>query len=150
MDVPAPAPPRADVFTRHFRHSRRHRIIVCVECRTAVVPEHAAAHLARNHSRTTKEERRHVQRYADGLEDIAREVSDVRFPGPDDPPYGEIAVQYGGLRCAGGDTDGRRCRYTVSTVRKIQGHCQEVHGWRNEQKRGRNVKRKRVQTANRM
>jgi hypothetical protein len=92
MDVPVPTPPRADVFTRYFRHSRRHRIIVCVECRTAVVPKHAAAHLTRNHGRTTKEERGHVQRYADGLEDIAREVSDVRFPGPDDPPYGEIAV----------------------------------------------------------
>ena len=91
-----------------------------------------------------------MQRYVDGLEDVAREVSDVRFPGPDDPPYGEIAVQYGGLRCAGRDPDGRQCRYVVSTVRKIQSHCQEVHGWRNEQKRGGNVKQKRVQTANRM
>ena len=91
-----------------------------------------------------------MQRYVDGLEDVAREVSDVRFPGPDDPPYGEIAVQYGGLRCAGRDPDGRQCRYVVSTVRKIQSHYQEVHGWRNEQKRGGNVKQKRVQTANRM
>ena len=138
------------MFARYFRHSRQHRIIVCVECRIAVVPKHAAAHLARNHDRTTKEERRYIQQYADGLEDVACDVSDVRFPGPDDPPYGEIAVQYGGLRCAGRDTDGRRCRYVVSTVRKIQGHYQEVHGWRNEQKRGRNVKQKRVQTANRM
>jgi hypothetical protein len=73
----APAPPQADVFARCFRRSRQHRIIVCVQCRTAVVPKYAAAHLARDHGRTTKEERRHVQRYVDGLEDIAHSVSDV-------------------------------------------------------------------------
>jgi hypothetical protein len=47
-------------------------------------------------------------------------------------------------------TGGSVGRYVVSTVRKIKSHCQEVHGWQNEQKRGRNVKQKRVQTANRM
>jgi hypothetical protein len=48
--------------------------------------------LARNHDRTTKEERIGIQRHMDGLEDLAREVSDVRFPDPDDPPYGEIVL----------------------------------------------------------
>jgi hypothetical protein len=150
MDAPAPTPPGADVFTRHFRHSRRHRIIVCVGCRTAVVPKHAAAHLARNHNQTTKEERMHVQRYVDGLEDIAHNVSEIRFPGPDDPPYDGIAVRHDGLRCAGEGPDGRRCRYVVSTVRKIKAHCETTHGWRNEQRRGGNVKQKTAQPPNRM
>jgi hypothetical protein len=146
----APTPPQSDTFSRHFRHSRQHRIIVCVRCRTAVVPRHAAAHLARNHDRTTKEERRYIQRYVDDLEDVARDVSEVRFPGPDDPPYSGITVRYDGLRCAGEGVDRQRCRYVVSTVRKIKAHCETVHGWRNEQKRGGNVKRKRVQPPNRM
>jgi hypothetical protein len=42
--------------------------------------------LARGHSRTTKEERRYVQRYVDGLEDVAYSIPDVRFPGPEDLP----------------------------------------------------------------
>ena len=101
---------------------------------------HAAAHLARNHNRTTKEERRYVQQYVDGLENIAYDISDVRFPGPDDPPYGGITVRHGRLRCTGTDADGQQCSYVVSTTQKIQEHCRKAHGWRNEQRRGRNVK----------
>jgi hypothetical protein len=148
MDIPTP--PGGDAFTRFFRHLRQHQIIVCIECRIAIVPKHAAAHLARNHSRITKEEQRYVQRYVDGLEDVARDILDVRFPGPNDPPCGEIITQYGGLRCTGRDTDGRQCRHVVSTTQKIQEHCRKVHNWQNEQRRGGNVRRKRVQTANRM
>jgi hypothetical protein len=146
----APAVPEPGVFGGCFRYSRQYRVIVCVECRTAVVPEHAAAHLARNHDRTTKEERKRIQRYVDDLGDLARQVSDVRFPGPDDPPYGEIVVRYGGLWCLGRDTDGRRCGYVVESTQMIQAHCKAAHGWQNEQKRGGNMKKKRVQTANRM
>jgi hypothetical protein len=145
-----PVYPPANTFARYFRYSRRHRIIVCIECRIAVVPEYAAAHLARNHNRTTGEERRHIQRYVDGLGDLAREVLDVRFPDPDDPPCDEITVRYDGLRCMGRGADGGRCGYIVSAIQKIQEHCREVHGWRNEQRRGGNMKQKRVQTANRM
>jgi hypothetical protein len=150
MDTSAPTPPQADIFSRYFRHSRRHRIVVCVECRTAVVPKHAAAYLARNHGQTTKEERRRVQRYIDGLEDVAHDVSDVRFLGPEDAPYSEIPVRYGGLRCIGKDTDGRVCRYVVGSAQMIQAHCKAAHGWQNEQRRGGNVKRKSAQTVNRM
>jgi hypothetical protein len=35
-------------------------------------------------------------------------------------------------------------------MQKIQGHCREAHGWRNEQRRGGNVKRKKAQPPNRM
>jgi hypothetical protein len=148
MDVPVSA--QADVFARYFRRSRQHRIIVCIECRTAVVPKHAAAHLARGHSRTTKEERRYVQRYVDGLEDVAHSVPDVRFPGPEDPPYSGIAVRHDGLWCSATGQDGQRCRYVVGTMQKIQEHCREAHGWRNEQRRGGNVKQKKAQPPNRM
>jgi hypothetical protein len=33
-----------------------------------------------------------IQRYVDGLEDIAYDVSGVVFPAPEDPPYSMIAV----------------------------------------------------------
>jgi hypothetical protein len=142
--------PKDDIFTRLFRHSRQYRIITCVECRTAIVPGHAIAYLARNHSWITKEERRRVQRHVDSLGDLARSVLDVRFPGPDNPPYGEIPVKYGGLRCLAVGEDGRRCRYVVSTTRMIRAHCEAAHGWRNEQKRGGNVKQKKAQPPNRI
>ena len=83
------------------------------------MPKHTAAHLARNHDQTTKEQRANVQRYVDGLEDIAHDVSDVRFPGPDDPPYSKIPVRHGGLRCGGKGTDGRRCGYVVGSTQMI-------------------------------
>jgi hypothetical protein len=86
----------------------------------------------------------------DCLEDVARDVSEVRFPGPDDPPYGGIIVRYDGLRCVGEGVDGQRCGYTVSIVRKIKAHCETVYGWHNEQRRGGNVKQKKAQLPNRM
>ena len=94
MDTPTPTAPEADVFARYFRHLQQHRIVVCVECRTTIVLKHVTAHLARNHSRTTKRDRMDIQWYVDGLEDIAYDVSGVIFPGPEDPPYDMIAVQY--------------------------------------------------------
>jgi hypothetical protein len=126
MDVPTP--PKADVFARHFVYSQQHRIVTCTECRTAVVPKHAAAHLVRNYSRTTKQDRTDVQRHVDGLEDVARDVSDVRFPGPEDAPYSMIAVPQGGLRCLVTGEDGRRCGCVVRTVRMIKAHCEAAHG----------------------
>jgi hypothetical protein len=83
------------------------------------VPEYTAAYLARNHNRTTREERRYIQRYIDGLGDLAREVSDVRFPDPNDPPYDEIAVRYDSLRCIGRGADRGRYSYIVSAIQKI-------------------------------
>ena len=75
--------------------------------------------MARDYGRTTKEERRHVQRYIDGLEDIAYSVLDVRFPGPDDLPYSSIAVRYDGLRCSATGEDGQRYRHVVGMMQKI-------------------------------
>ena len=124
----APTPPQADVFARYFRHSRRHRIVVCAECCTAVVPKHAAAHLARNHDQTTKEQRANVQRYVDGLEDIAHDVSDVRFLGPDNLPYSEIPVRYGGLRYRGKGIDRRRYGYVIGSTQIIQAHYKVAYG----------------------
>jgi hypothetical protein len=72
---------------------------VCIECRIAIVPKHTTAYLARNYDQTTKEQQADIQQYVGGLEDIAHDVSDVRFLGPNDLPYSEILVQYGGLRC---------------------------------------------------
>jgi hypothetical protein len=146
----APAAPQANVFARYFRHLPRYYIVVCVKCRTAVIPKHAAAHLARNHDRITKEERICVQRYIDGLEDVARDVLDVRFPAPEDPPCGEIIVQYGGLRCLATGEDGRQCRHVVRTTRMIKAHCETAHGWRNEQRRGGNMRQKKAQPPNRI
>ena len=57
-----------------------------------MVLKYVAAHLARNHSRTTKHDQTDIQRYVDGLEDVAYDVSGVIFLGPKDPPYDMIVV----------------------------------------------------------
>jgi hypothetical protein len=67
-----------------------------------------------------EEQRRGVQRYVDGLEDVAYDVSDVIFLDPEDPPCSEIPVQYGVLRCKGKGLDGRRCGYVVGSAQMIQ------------------------------
>jgi hypothetical protein len=72
---------------RDFLHSLSFIILI-----TPSRLEYAATHLARNHNRITKEERIRVQRYINGLEDVAGNVLDVRFLAPEDPPYGEIVV----------------------------------------------------------
>jgi hypothetical protein len=92
------------------------------------VPKYTAMHLARNHDQITKEQQANVQQYVDGLEDIAYDVSDVRFLGPDNPPYSEILVRYGGLRCGGRGIDGRRYGYVVGSTQMIQAHYKVAHG----------------------
>ena len=94
----------------------------------AIVLKHTTAHLVRNHDRTTKEQQAGVQQYVDGLEDVAHNVSDVRFPDPEDPLYGDIPVQYGGLRYGGKGVDGQQCRYVVGSTQMIQAHYKAAHG----------------------
>jgi hypothetical protein len=69
-----------------------------------------------------------AQQYVDRLEDIACNVSDVRFLGPEDLLYSMIAVQHGGLQCSGTGEDGQRCRCVVRTVRMIKAHCEAAYG----------------------
>jgi hypothetical protein len=83
--------------------------------------------LARNHDRIKKDERICVQRYIDGLEDVACNVLDVRFPAPEDPPYIEIIVQYCGLRCLAIGEDGRQYRYIVRITRMIKAYCETAY-----------------------
>jgi hypothetical protein len=109
-----------------------------------VVPKHVAAHLVRNHSRTTKCNRTDIQRYVDGLEDIAYDVSGVIFPGPEDLLYDIIVVQYDGLQCLATEEDGRRYRRVMRTTRMIKAHCEAAYGWQNEQRRRSNVKQKKA------
>jgi hypothetical protein len=86
----------------------------------------------------------------DGLEDVAHDIGQVRFPAPEEPPYSGIPVQYNGFRCLGKGNDSQQCRHVVAVIQKMQEHCREVHGWKNEQRRGGNAKGKKTQTANRM
>jgi len=137
-------------FTRWFRHLPQYCIVICVNCRIAVVPDYIAAHLRRNHAGISKEEQREAQRYIDGLENVAWDISNIQFPRPEEPPCKEIAVQRDGLRCTWTSRNGRQCEHVVGTVRKIQTYCKEAHGWQNEQKRGGNVKQKSKHAPNRM
>ena len=138
------------VFARWFQHLPQYWIIICVNCRTAIVPDHVAAHLRRNRAGVSKEEQQQVQRYVDKLENVARDVANVQFPRPEEPPCSEIPIQRDGLRCTNKSEDGQQCKHVVETVRKIQAHCKEAHGWQNEQKRGGNVKEKSKHAPNRM
>ena len=138
------------VFARWFRYLPQYRIIVCVDCHTAVVPDHIAAHLRRNHAGVPKQEQRLAQVFADGLENVARDLANVRFPQPEEPPCSEIPVQQDGLRCTGIGENGQQCRYVVVSKRMIQRHCREAHGWQNEQKRGGNTRTKSTHAPNRM
>jgi hypothetical protein len=137
-------------FARWFQHLPQYRIVVCIDCRTAVVPDHIAAHLRRNHASVSKEEQRQAQSYVGDLENVARDVSDVRFPQPEDPPCSAIPIKQDGLRCTWVEENRRQCEYVVGSQQMVQAHCRTAHGWTNEQKRGGNAKQKSKHTPNRM
>jgi hypothetical protein len=138
------------VFAKWFQHLPQYCIVVCVNCRTAVVPDHIAAHLQRNHKSVSKKEQQQAQSYVDGLENIARNIANVQFPRPEEPPCKEIPVYQDGLRCTWEDENGQECQYVVSTKRMMQTHCSKAHHWQNEQKRGGNMKQKSKHTPNRI
>ncbi|TKA60112.1 hypothetical protein B0A55_12260 [Friedmanniomyces simplex] len=77
--------------------------------------------------------RREIAAEIQALVELAQVESDVRYPASTTAPVHGLPVYFDRLKCS---------------LRRMQGHCTEKHGWKNVQKRGGDARLKQVQAPN--
>ena len=140
-----------DAFEKVFQHRPEYRIIVCITCRFAVVPDQVQTHLQKGHPKVSASSRRSIVQICQNLSEVARTVEEVAFPSPGEERIPGLPTYEDGMRCTAIDHAGIQCTYICrGKTFGIQKHCTESHGWVNSQKRGGHSRAKSVHSANRM
>lgn len=137
-----------DDFSRLFEIDDKHRILICLNCQYAVIPFQIRTHLQKFHKRIGLEQRNEIVSRVETATVLARSHAEVVYPAPTDPPLPSLPTYFDGLKCQG--SQGNACSYICRTPRGIREHCQEKHGWENQQKRGGDVRSKQVHTSNKI
>jgi superfamily II DNA helicase RecQ len=122
-----------------FIHLPEFHVIICKECKYAVLPSHINTHFAaKPHKLGVEERRKIIQEVAivDGLivdEKILRQ-SEFPFPAATSKPIKGLATpKTGALQCMF-QTGDEGCKYICSTVRQMRAHCTKEHQWNSTQK----------------
>jgi superfamily II DNA helicase RecQ len=134
-----------DTFAQLFEHLPEIRVIVCKPCTIAIPPTQIVGHLARHHPKVLAAKRSGFAAYARTLPNLAWEPTDVCIAKPAGAPILSLKLQENGLVCTA-----KRCWFTCTTLRGIQGHCKDKHAWTNKQKRGGDMRRKSQHSDNRL
>jgi hypothetical protein len=124
-----------------FIHLSQYSVIVCKKCKYAILPSQIDAHLSnKKKHRYSKEERQSIIQEVAKLPGLIQSEAQLEafvFPQPNSPAIPELkAAKPNGLKC-------RLCAYVVCHRQLIQEHYRTVHGWENEQKKGRSSYKKR-------
>ena len=123
----------------HIAHVLGFGVIVCKECKYAVLPSHIEAHFkpTRPHGFTRAEQQRIADAVAqmEGLvqDEKALQDGEFQFLADTAPPIEVLGgPQAGGLRCtlAGSRSDGSlaQCAYVSRTAKRMAEHCRQAHG----------------------
>jgi len=133
-----------------FVHFLAQGIVVCSECKHAVLPSHVDAHLkdAEKH-KAIKADRERIIREIQairGLKTKRVELNHLVFPPASSPPIPTLQEpRRDGFKCQLQDNYSNPCAYIACHIQKIQEHCRQVHQWENPQKKGRPKTGKEVQ-----
>ena len=124
-----------------FIHLPEFRVIICKECKYAVLPSHINTHFAgKPHKLEVEERRKIIQEVAtvDGLIINEEMLRQSEFPSPvaTRKPIEGLAAPSRGLQCMF-ETGGQVCGYICCTIRRIRTHCIEKHQWQSTRKAGR-------------
>jgi hypothetical protein len=124
-----------------FVYIPEQRLVVCSECRHAVLPSNIDTHLMdKDTHNMPKEDRDQIikeVRKIDGLIQQKLELNSISFPKAYNPPIPVLREPRGdGMKCQSQDAQGRPCNYIACQLQKIQKHYRQEHGWINPQKRG--------------
>src|SRR5450432_2318610 len=125
-----------------FIHLPDYHVIVYVgpRCKYAVLPIHIDSHLGNARHNYSKEQREQVIQEISQIEGLIQDnrgLVSFKFPKLDSPAIPELRVamsdrlQY------------KWCFHICRNERRMQAHCEKVHEWVNDQKRGRPSYKKR-------
>ncbi|KAM3067126.1 hypothetical protein ACMFMG_011681 [Clarireedia jacksonii] len=114
-----------------FVHFPAQGVIVCSECKYAVLPSHVETHLQdKEKHRTVNTDRERMVtaiQAIQGLKTTTAELNHLIFS----------PARTDGLKCQLHNEYGNPCPYIACQARKIQEHCRQVHQWENPQRKGR-------------
>ena len=126
----------------HLIYLLAFRIVVCRECRYAVLPSHIDSHFATKPYKLSKKERQKIEEEVseiDGLignEETLRR-SNFTFPPPMSMPITALGKpEENALQC-------RDCQHICCTIRGMQAHQRDEHRWKSKQRKGRPKRRAR-------
>jgi hypothetical protein len=137
-------------FDHLFQIDSKHKILICTGCQYAIVPSHLTTHLRVYHPRFSLEQRRDFVAKVEGCSTLANTHEEVVCPTLIDPPVPYLPVYFDGLRCDWASDLEIACSYVCRDLRLMRKHCKQEHGWVNQQKRGGDVRTKRLHTGNKI
>ncbi|OAA77115.1 RecQ helicase TLH3 [Akanthomyces lecanii RCEF 1005] len=119
-----------------FIHDPEFPFLFCGPCRWAIVRAEAASHLNKHHSDIPVIDRKAITQAIEEVPDVVdtqSELTEYELPDRKAAIPHVHPPKVDGLRC-------RACPYVVRTVRGMQQHCREQHGWVNDWRRGRRAR----------
>jgi Orsellinic acid/F9775 biosynthesis cluster protein D len=123
-----------------FIHFPDQRLIVCSECKHAVLPSNVRTHIQdkTKHS-ISKEELEKLEQEISLIPDLIfarEELNDLVFPQVSNPPIPQLkAARTDGIKCQIWN-EFKQCDYISCHRQDIQKHCRITHNWINPQQKG--------------
>ena len=125
-----------------FIHLPEFRVIICKECKCAVLPNHIDAHFAGKPHKLEVDERRRITEEVAKEQELIGSEEELRriefpFPAATSKPIEGLAIpKRGALQCTF-QTGSKVCGYICCTIGGIRAHCIKKHQWKSTRKGGR-------------
>ena len=116
-----------ETFNTVFVHLPQHQVIVCRQCKFAVVPSQAAVHMKEHHPLIKVQTRKEIVKLIQALPNVAQLHQNVKYPSQIDAPIQYLLVLQDGLECSWQSERVERCGYVCHRLQNMQRHCKEQH-----------------------
>jgi hypothetical protein len=124
-------------FSNVFEYMPAYCIVICRAHHQGILKSEFRSHLDGKHKEWTIRQRRAIIQASGVYQEWANTKDEVTFPTPVSNPVPHLEVYRDGFQCMAAVGGGLPCSYIRRSVRDIQKHCQDQHGWTNSRKRGR-------------
>jgi Orsellinic acid/F9775 biosynthesis cluster protein D len=75
-----------------FIHYPEYRIIICKQCKSAIIPAHVKIHLSKNHSEFMPKIRNEIDQVAQNITGLAQTKDDIIYPPASSAPVPHLPV----------------------------------------------------------
>ncbi|KAK1954583.1 hypothetical protein LY78DRAFT_730082 [Colletotrichum sublineola] len=128
-----------------FVYNPTFSLAICRECQFAVVANEVTTHLNTRHRSLPAAERKKIAEAVQQCPGIMKSQGNLallQLPEPTTSPIKYLAPpQSDGLKCI-------TCTFVCRRLEVMQRHCRDDHGWKNDWKKGGDVKRKAAKAKN--
>lgn len=122
-----------------FVHFPSQRVVVCSQCKHAVLPSHINTHLRdEDKHNMPQEDRTRIIEQVQAIEGLITDQAELHqlvLLLASSPPIPELQPpRTNGMQCQLQDEAQRPCRFIICNEDEIRKHCRKKHGWVNKQK----------------